>query len=176
MASAHGNKSDQKEFFMKGYNEMLKRLEPETIICYHYPFEEMCGNILFVDYDLSSWQHYEDDEVELPYTQSEKYLLGIEKPYAESNIVVKSNRYVISEKGKRQRISFYVAYNSAQLCILYPGRFVCRQNPRNRNVNDTENMCVCMDCIYRIQRYEKMQQIKDSSEKGTDGQAPVCSF
>ena len=99
MASAHGNKSDQKEFFMKGYNEMLKRLEPETIICYHYPFEEMCGNILFVDYDLSSWQHYEDDEAELPYTQSEKYLLGIEKPYADSNIIVKSNGYIISEKG-----------------------------------------------------------------------------
>ncbi len=51
----------------------------------------MDGNILFVDYDLSSWQHYEDDEVELPYTQMEKYLLGLEKPSPESNIVVKYN-------------------------------------------------------------------------------------
>lgn len=88
MSSAHGNRSDQKEFFMTGYNEMLKRIEPETIICYHYPFPEMAGNILFVDYDLSSWQHYDDDKIELPYTQSEKYLLGIEKP-TKSNIVVK---------------------------------------------------------------------------------------
>ena len=61
MASTHGNRADQKEFFMTGYNEMLKRIEPETIICYHYPFPEMKGNILFVDYDLSSWQHYGDD-------------------------------------------------------------------------------------------------------------------
>lgn len=91
MVSAHGNRADQKDFFMAGYNEMLKRIEPETIICYHYPFPEMDGNILFVDYDLSSWQHYEDDEVELPYTQMEKYLLGLEKPAPESNIVVKYN-------------------------------------------------------------------------------------
>ena len=40
----------------------------------------MKGNILFVDYDLSSWQHYDDNKIELPYTQMEKYLLGIEKP------------------------------------------------------------------------------------------------
>lgn len=45
MASAHGNRADQKDFFMAGYNEMLKRIEPETIICYHYPFPEMKGNI-----------------------------------------------------------------------------------------------------------------------------------
>lgn len=91
MASAHGNRADQKEFFMAGYNEMLKRIEPETIICYHYPFPEMKGNILFVDYDLSSWQHYDDDKIELPYTQMEKYLLGMEKPSPNSNIVVKYN-------------------------------------------------------------------------------------
>lgn len=91
MASAHGNRADQKEFFMAGYNEMLKRIEPETIICYHYPFPEMKGNILFVDYDLSSWQHYDDDKIELPYTQMEKFLFGIEKPSPGSNIVVKYN-------------------------------------------------------------------------------------
>lgn len=62
MVSEHGNHSDQKEFFMKGYNEMLKRIEPELIICYSEPFPEMQGNILYIDYDLSSWQHYADDE------------------------------------------------------------------------------------------------------------------
>lgn len=91
MASAHGNRADQKDFFMAGYNEMLKRIEPEKIICYHYPFPEMEGNILFVDYDLSSWQHYEDDKLELPYTQMEKYALGINTPSQNSNIVVKFN-------------------------------------------------------------------------------------
>ncbi len=61
MVSEHGNRQDQKEFFMKGYNEMLRRIEPELIICYNTPFPEMIGNILFVDYDLSSWRHYNDD-------------------------------------------------------------------------------------------------------------------
>jgi len=62
MVSEHGNHSDQKEFFMKGYNEMLKRIEPELIICYHEPFPEMTGNILYINYELSSWLHYSDDE------------------------------------------------------------------------------------------------------------------
>ncbi len=61
MVSEHGNHRDQKEFFMKGYNEMLRRVEPELVICYNTPFPEMTGNILFVDYDLSSWRHYDDD-------------------------------------------------------------------------------------------------------------------
>ena len=61
MVSEHGNHKDQKDFFMKGYNELLKRIEPELIICYNTPFSEMEGNILFVDYGLSSWQHYNDD-------------------------------------------------------------------------------------------------------------------
>ena len=34
LACAHGNRADQKDFFMAGYNEMLKRIEPETIICW----------------------------------------------------------------------------------------------------------------------------------------------
>lgn len=62
MYHEHGNHSDQKELFMKGYNEMLRRIEPELVICYSEPFPEMQGNILYIDYDLSSWQHYADDE------------------------------------------------------------------------------------------------------------------
>ena len=30
MVSGHGNHKDQKEFFLKGYNEMISRFEPET--------------------------------------------------------------------------------------------------------------------------------------------------
>lgn len=99
MASAHGNRADQKDFFMAGYNEMLRQIEPEMIICYHYPFPEMQGNILFVDYDLSSWQHYDDDNIELPYTQSEKYMLGMERLPQGSNIIIKSNGFIMNEKG-----------------------------------------------------------------------------
>ena len=57
MVQEHNGKPAQKDFFMKGYNEMLRRLEPEVIICYHTPFSEMSGNIIHVDYDLSSWRY-----------------------------------------------------------------------------------------------------------------------
>ena len=36
--------------FMRGYNEMLRKLEPEKIICFGSPFDEMQGNIITVDY------------------------------------------------------------------------------------------------------------------------------
>jgi len=39
---------------------MLRRIEPEVIICYHTPFPEMEGNIVYVDYELSLWKHEED--------------------------------------------------------------------------------------------------------------------
>ncbi len=63
MFREHGNHSDQKDIFMNGYNEMLKRIEPEYVICYSEPFKEMTGNIIYVDYELSSWQHMDDDIV-----------------------------------------------------------------------------------------------------------------
>ena len=36
---------------MAGYNEILRRIEPEKIICYNTPFPEMQGNIVYVDYE-----------------------------------------------------------------------------------------------------------------------------
>ncbi len=42
---------------MAGYNEMLRRIEPERIICYNTPFPEMEGNVVYVDYDRSSWRY-----------------------------------------------------------------------------------------------------------------------
>lgn len=63
MVNEHGHHKAQKDFFLKGYNEMVKRIEPELVICYSEPFPEMEGNILYIDYDLSSWQHYSDDEI-----------------------------------------------------------------------------------------------------------------
>ena len=57
MASEHDNRCDQKEWFMAGYNEMLRRIEPERIICYNTPFPEMQGNVVCVDYERSSWKY-----------------------------------------------------------------------------------------------------------------------
>ena len=36
---------------------MLRRIEPEKIICYNTPFPEMRGNIIYVNYERSSWQY-----------------------------------------------------------------------------------------------------------------------
>lgn len=70
MASEHDNRQDQKEWFMAGYNEMLRRIEPEKIICYNTPFPEMRGDIIYVDYERSSWRYmnyertYRTDDME----------------------------------------------------------------------------------------------------------------
>ena len=39
--------------FMRGYNEMLERLQPKKIIVFGTPFPEMQGNIMPVDYQPS---------------------------------------------------------------------------------------------------------------------------
>ena len=40
----------EKRDFMRGYNEMLERLNPENIIVFGKPFSEMKGSIIQVDY------------------------------------------------------------------------------------------------------------------------------
>lgn len=88
MVTEHNHHKDQNEFFLKGYNEMLRRIEPEKIICYNEPFPEMQGDIVFVDYDLSSWRYMNDD----PYVPSKyaKYICGLEPLPKDSNIVIKT--------------------------------------------------------------------------------------
>lgn len=39
-----------KRMFMLGYNEMIARIKPSTIICFGTPFPEMQGNIIVIDY------------------------------------------------------------------------------------------------------------------------------
>lgn len=75
MASEHHNRKDQKEWFMAGYNEMLRRVEPERIICYNTPFSEMEGNIVYVDYERSSWR-YMNYERNLSKEDLEGYKIG----------------------------------------------------------------------------------------------------
>ena len=87
MVSAHDHHADQKAFFLKGYREMLRRIDPERIICYNEPFPEMEGNIVFVDYELSSWKYQNDNYIPSKFFP---YICG-EKPLPEnSGIVVKS--------------------------------------------------------------------------------------
>ena len=39
-----------KRNFMRGYNEMLERIKPSKIIVFDKPFDEMAGDIIYVDY------------------------------------------------------------------------------------------------------------------------------
>lgn len=41
---------NEKELFMSGYKELLRRIEPTNIICYGKPFDEMEGNIIYISY------------------------------------------------------------------------------------------------------------------------------
>ena len=47
-----GCKQNKKEF-LRGYDYMLSKIEPETVICFGTPFDEMRGNIIPVDYRSS---------------------------------------------------------------------------------------------------------------------------
>lgn len=75
MASESERHKAQKEWFMAGYNEMLRQIEPERIICYNTPFPEMQGNIVYVDYDRSSWR-YMNYERSLPKDDLDCYKIG----------------------------------------------------------------------------------------------------
>jgi len=66
MVQEHNHHADQKDFFMKGYNEMLRRIAPRKIICYSEPFEEMQGDIIYVDYELSGWKYLNEEKKGLP--------------------------------------------------------------------------------------------------------------
>lgn len=79
MASEHDNRKDQKDWFMAGYNEMLRQIEPDRIICYNTPFPEMDGNIVYVDYDRSSWR-YMSYERSLPKEDLDAYKIGSTTP------------------------------------------------------------------------------------------------
>lgn len=96
MASAHGNHAAQKEFFLKGYREMLRRIEPERIICYNEPFPEMEGNIVFIDYELSSWKYQNENDTPSKYLA---YILGGQPLPAGGKIHIKSG-YVLRESKK----------------------------------------------------------------------------
>ena len=39
-----------KTCFLRGYFEMLRRIEPDAIICFGSPFTEMDGNLIIIDY------------------------------------------------------------------------------------------------------------------------------
>jgi hypothetical protein len=111
MVSEHDNRQDQKEFFLKGYNEMLRRIEPEKIICYNEPFPEMQGDIVFIDYDRSFWKYMDKNS----YTPSKyaKYICGEEPLPVGSNLIIKSGS-VVNENHQNYN-SLYTSWNGQRL-------------------------------------------------------------
>ena len=47
-----GCEQNKKEF-LRGYDYMLSKIEPEAVICFGTPFDEMLGNIIPIDYRFS---------------------------------------------------------------------------------------------------------------------------
>jgi hypothetical protein len=113
MVSEHNNHSEQKEFFLKGYNEMFRRIEPEKIICYHKPFDEMQGDIVFVDYDLSNWQHMDDDKEEFVPSKAYDYIIGKKPLPKNSELVIKYGGYVTNTENSEMVVKYgYVTKGS----------------------------------------------------------------
>lgn len=52
----------KKNYSWKDITECWKKIEPSAIICYSEPFPEMRGNIIYIDYELSSWKHLSDEK------------------------------------------------------------------------------------------------------------------
>ena len=50
-------------FVCGNFFKRFQRIEPETIICYHTPFPEMQGDIIYVDYERSSWKYMDDEKI-----------------------------------------------------------------------------------------------------------------
>lgn len=76
---------------------MLRRIEPERVICYNTPFLEMQGNIIYVDYELSSWK-YQDKG----YTPSKfaKHITGELPLPPDCDIIIKRG-YIPSQKEEK---------------------------------------------------------------------------
>lgn len=59
----------------------------------------MDGNIIYVDYELSSWQHLNDDKLYTPSPYA-KYICGL-KPWPENcDVIRKSYGYVVPDSYK----------------------------------------------------------------------------
>lgn len=96
---------------MKGYKEMLRQLEPERILCYSDPFPEMEGNIIFIDYALSSWKFQNDDPQAAPRPNGRefspfeepkpskyfRYFSGEDELPPDSGVLVKQ-RYIVDKE------------------------------------------------------------------------------
>ncbi len=46
----YGNRNAEEDF-MRGYNELLKKIKPCAIICYGKPFDAMQGKVVSVPYN-----------------------------------------------------------------------------------------------------------------------------
>lgn len=69
------------EEFMLGYNEMLKRIKPSTVICYDKPFKSMKGNIMEFTPTTHEWIKNLDwkDQTQFEWEKRNKNIIGLNK-------------------------------------------------------------------------------------------------
>ncbi len=133
MVSEHDNRCDQKDFFLKGYNEMLRRIEPERIICYNTPFPEMEGNIVFVDYELSSWKYQGSLEQNPPLSPYAKYISG-RLPLPENYGIIIKQGYIMNDRTEKGSGSAYGGKWKPNPKKPYDSRFIGRPGEIKRTV------------------------------------------
>lgn len=63
----------EKSLFLQGYNEMLRKIRPEAVICYGEPFDEMKGNLIIIDYAETNNFHKKSYDVSTAYI---KHFIG----------------------------------------------------------------------------------------------------
>ncbi len=82
----------EKSLFMQGYEEMMRKIKPKTVICYGEPFEEMKGKIITVDYaQTNNYKKY--------YTLQTEPRLTPETTVSDMHIK-RAFGYVSTEKGR----------------------------------------------------------------------------
>ena len=97
--STLGVKSEQ-DFFLMGYQEMLRRIEPKAILCYCEPFPEMRGNIIAVNYadtnHLEVHRKFWMSSIANATIQKDAYCFPEYSQNANGDYLVKTFGYVIS--------------------------------------------------------------------------------
>ena len=74
---------------------MLKRIEPEKIICYNTPFPEMQGDIVYVDYERCSWRYMDSERKTIQSNDLDCFKIG----GAKQNICDTIDAYMVGKGG-----------------------------------------------------------------------------
>lgn len=83
--------------------------------------------------------------------------MGNLQKYSICTVRTFGHSFILQKCKRKQRSIFpvYVADHCVKLWILYSGGTLGRYNSAYRNVDDSEDLCICMDGGDRLSGYEK---------------------